>query len=62
MTSILDFLGELFDAGYDYRTINSYRFAISAYHQTIDGKGVSSNKRVCKLLSKVFNLGPPQPK
>ena len=61
ITPILDFLGELFDAGYEYRTINSHRSAISAYHQTIDGKGVGSNDKVCKLLSGVFNLRPPQP-
>ena len=36
--------------------------AISAYHQIIDGKGVGSNDKVCKLLSGVFNLRPPQPK
>ena len=61
-TPVLDFLGELFDAGYEYRTINSHRSAISAYHQTIDGKGLGFNDKVCKLLSGVFNLRPPQPK
>ena len=62
ITPILDFLGELFDAGYEYRRINSHRSAISTYHQPIDGKGLGSNDRVCKLLSWVFNLHPPQPK
>ena len=62
ITPILDFLGELFDARYEYRTINSHRSAISVYHQTIDGKVVSSNEKVCKLLSGLFNLHPPQPK
>ena len=61
VTPILDFLGELFDAGYEYRTINSPRSAISVYHQTIDGKGVGFNDMVYKLLSGVFNLCPPQP-
>ena len=32
ITPILDFLAELFNGGYDYRTINSHRSAISAYH------------------------------
>ena len=62
ISPILDFLGELFNAGYEYRTINSHRSAISAYHQTIDGKGVGSNEKFCKLLSGVFNLRPLQPK
>ena len=61
VTPILDFLGELFNAGYEYRTIISHRSAISAYHQTIDGKGVGFNDKVYKLLSGVFNLRPPQP-
>ena len=62
ITPIWDFLGELFDGGYEYRTINSHTSVISAYHQTIDGKGVGSNEKFCKLLSGVFNLRPPQPK
>ena len=62
ITTILDFLGELFDAEYEYRTINSHRSPISAYHQSIDSKRVGSNDKVCKLFSGVFNLRPPQPK
>ena len=50
ITPILDFLGELLDGGYEYRTINYHRSTISAYHQTIDGKGVSSNDKVCKFF------------
>ena len=53
VTLVLDFLGERFNAGYEYRTIISHRSAISAYHQTIDGKGVGSNDKVCKILSVV---------
>lgn len=59
---ILDFLGEMFDAGYEYRTINSHRSAISAFHNNIDGVKFESHKQVCQLLSGVFNRRPPQPK
>ena len=62
ITTILVFLGELSDAGYEYKTINFPRSAISAYHQTIDRKGVGSNGKACKLLPRVFKLPPPQPK
>ena len=55
-TPILDFLGKLFGAGYEYRTIKSHWSAILAYHHTTDGKVVGSNGKVCKLLSGVFNL------
>ena len=61
VTPVLDFLGERFNTGYEYRTIISHRSAISSYHQTIDGKGVGSIDKVCKILSVVFNLRPPQP-
>jgi len=62
ITPSLDFLGELFEADYEYRTINCHRSAISAYHSLIDGKRVGSNAKVCDLLSGVFNSRPPQPK
>ena len=55
-------LGELFDNGYEYITINSHSYVILAYHQIIDGKGVGSNDKVYKLLSGEFNICPPQPK
>lgn len=59
---MLDFLAELFDSGYKYRTINCYRSAISAYHQHIDGKPIGQHPRVCALLKGVFTENPPQPR
>jgi len=58
----LNFLGELFEAGYEYRTINSHRSAISAYHNHIGGERIGIHPRVCELLTGVFNQRPPQPK
>jgi len=62
VNAILNFLGELFEAGYEYRTINCHRSAISAYHDLVDGKKIGSHVKVCELLTGVFNSRPPQPK
>ena len=44
-----------------YRTINSHRSAILAYHDYVDGKPVGKHPRVCALLTGVFNQRPSQP-
>jgi len=59
---ILDYLAHLYESGYAYRTINSYRSTISAYHVEIDNVKVGSHPKVCDLLSGVFNNRPPQPR
>ena len=56
---ILDFLAELFDLGYKYRSINLNRSAISAYHCYVERKPVGQHKQVCALLRGVFNKKPP---
>ena len=66
ITPILDFIGELLMLGMSIEKLIIWsaisRSVISAYHQTIDGKGVGLNDKVCKLFSGVFNFHPPQPK
>ena len=59
---ILDFLGELFEKGLQYRTINGYRSAISAYHCHIGGKPTGENIHVCSLMKGVSNERPPKPR
>ena len=59
---ILDFLAELFESNYEYRTINSYRSAISAYHSNIGGKPIGQHPEVCSLLKGVFIKRPPKPR
>lgn len=51
---ILDYLSSLFDKGFQYKTINNQRPAISAYHTFIGGKPVRQHDRVCTLLTSVF--------
>jgi len=61
LITIIEFLTELFDKGLEYRTINVYRSAISAYHPPIEGTPVGKIKEVCTLLSGIDNLRPPTP-
>ena len=60
LTEILDFLASLFQSGLQYRTINCYRSAISAYHAYIDNQPVGEHPKICALLTGVFNQRPPQ--
>ena len=53
-------LSEKFDKGLQYRTLNSLRSAISAYHVHIDGKYVGKNPKDCGFLASIFNQRPPQ--
>ena len=59
---MLNFLGNLFENKYEYSTINSYRSAISAYHNLVEGKSVGQHISVCNLMTGVFNKNPPKPK
>ena len=59
---VLEFLSNLFSEGLEYRTINGYRSAISAYHEEAKGIPIGQHPKVCQLLSGVFNKRPPQPK
>ena len=42
----VDFLAELFDCGLEFRTIGSYRSAVSASHQKTDGVSVVEHPSV----------------
>ena len=59
---VLDFLGCLYVEGYEYRSINCCRWAISGYNEKIKGLPVGQHLEVCTLLTWVFNLRPPQPR
>ena len=61
LSGILNYLSKLFEQGLQYRTINSHRSAILAYHDYVDGKPAGKHPRVCDLLTGVFNQRPPQP-
>ena len=47
---VLEFLSNLFSEGLEYRTINGYRSAISAYHEKAEGSPIGQHPKVCHLL------------
>ncbi|KAM4696339.1 LOW QUALITY PROTEIN: uncharacterized protein WCC33_015103 [Rhinophrynus dorsalis] len=57
---VVNFLSHLFDLGKAYRTINTYRSAISAGHTTVDGIPVGQTVIVCRLMRGIRFSRPPQ--
>ena len=43
---VVNFLADLFDQGYQYRSLNAYRSAISSVHEKIDGHDVGQHPLV----------------
>ena len=62
MELVADFLTSKFDSGLEYRTLNLYRSAISAYHEPVGGFPVGQHMLLTRLLKGMFNKRPPQPK
>ena len=64
--NVVNYLGRLFESGYEYRTIGVHRSAISAYHAPITNLGllmpVGRHPQVSSLMSGVQKLRPPKPK
>ena len=62
MSEVVKFLADLFEQGYQYRSLNSYRSAISSVHDKVDGYEVGQHPLVTRLLKGVFHERPPQPR
>ena len=62
IADVLNFLAELFEQGYQYRSLNSYRSAISSVHEKVDGVEVGKHPLVARMLKGAFNERPPRPK
>ena len=59
---VINFLAHLYEQGYQYRSINSYRSAISSVHEKVDGYEVGQHPMVSRLLKGIFHERPPQPR
>ena len=59
---IANFLAELFQEGYSYSSLNSYRSAIASVHEDIEGVSVGKHPVVTRVLKGAFNTRPPQPR
>ena len=55
-------VSQLFQNGLQYRTVNNYRSAISAFHDHTQGKPVVEHPRICSLVASVLNSRPPKPR
>ena len=62
IADILNFLAELFEQGYEYRSLNFYRSAISSVHEKVDGVDVGKHPLMTQMLKGAFNQRPPRPK
>ena len=62
INSIINYLAFLFQEGYEYRTICLHRSAISAYHDSVDGKQIGENSQISHVLKGIFNNRPPKPR
>ena len=58
----MNFLSHLFREGYQYRSLNAYRSAISSVHDRVDGVSVGQHPLVARVLKGAFNERPPQPR
>ena len=62
LSSILNYLSQMYDNGAQYRTINLHRSALSSTLLPIEGSSVGKHPLVCRLLKGVYNKRPPRPK
>ena len=61
INEVINFLAALYDEGYQYRSLNAYRSAISSVHEKIDGYDVGQHPMVTRLIKGAFQERPPQP-
>ena len=59
---VIDYLTSLFQAGYEYNTINGARSAISSLHAPIGGDPVGQHSLVKRLMTGAFNERTPKPR
>ena len=59
---VINFLAGLFEEGYEYSSICSYRSAISAFHEKVEGRNVGEHPEISSLVTGIFNERPPQPR
>jgi len=60
--TVADYLADLLREGRSYRTINSHRSAISAFHPPVNGIPLGQHELICKVVAACFNANPPHPK
>ena len=62
VSEVANFLADLYDKGYQQRSINAYRSAIASAHDLVDGVSIGQHPTISRLMSGVANARPPQPR
>ena len=62
MSGVANFLAYLFEQGYQYRSINTYRSAISSVYERVDGYEVDQHPFISRTISGIFHKRSPQPR
>ena len=62
LADITGFLAHSFDEGLEYRTINTYRYALSGVLPPMEGFPVGQHPLVVRLLKGILNLCPAMPR
>ena len=60
--SVIEFLTEMFTAGYSYYSLNTARSVLSSIGYTEEGYSIGSHPLLVKFMTCAFNLHPLQPK
>ena len=62
IADVANFLAHLFEEGYQSRSLNSFRSAISSVHDPVDGVEVGKHPTISRLLKGAFHSRPPLPR
>ena len=62
ISEVVNFLAHLLKEGYQYRSLNAYRSAISSVHERVDGYEVGKHPLISTVMKGAFHLRPPQPR
>ena len=62
ISNVVNFLAQLYKEGYQYRSLNSYRSAISSVHTKVEGYSIGEHPLVTRLLKGEFNQRPLCPR
>ena len=57
-----NFLAHLHELGYQSRSLNAYRSAISSVHDTVNGVEVGKHPMISRLLKGAYHARPPLPR
>ena len=61
IADVANFLAHLHEEGYQSRSLNAYRSAISSVHDTVDGVEVGKHPMISRLLKGAYHARPPLP-